>query len=123
MALWEQDFTQVEGWLEKLRAGGVVDLRGYLAARPDEVDTAVGLIRVVHVNEAAMALLEADSPDQLLAGLPPEILTQGVRESFVEQLVAVWNQRPSVETALTSVTLRGNRIDCLLRWSAPPGGR
>lgn len=117
-AMWDQDFSRVEDWLNELRADGVVDLRRYLADRPEDLDLAIGLIRVVDVNQSAVDLLEADSEEQLLAGYPLELLTESIRSAFVEWLVAVWERRASVELEFTGVTLSGRRIDGLLRWHA-----
>ena len=121
IALWEEDFTAVGSWLDALRDGGVGDLRGYLAAHPDQVDHSIGLVRILNANPAAAALIGVQSREQLLGGFPQEALTEDVRQSFVEEFVAIWEQRDRFQFELTGSTFGGDRIDCVLHWAAHRG--
>lgn len=52
IATWFEDFTRVELWMNSLRAQGVTDLQAFLKAHPGEVARALGLIRILDVNQA-----------------------------------------------------------------------
>ncbi len=122
IAMWEEDFTVVDTWMEGLRAKGVVDLREYLEDHPDVLENAIELIQVRNVNEAAVALIEADNVDQLLGGFRAEIRTEGVREVFIDQLETVWDGRDSAAFDFTATTYKGKRIDCVLHIAAGRSG-
>ncbi len=68
VSIWEEDFSDVKTALDALKAQGVTDFRGYLAAHPEFVQQAVEMVRVIDVNEATLRLLEATSKEELLGG-------------------------------------------------------
>jgi signal transduction histidine kinase len=119
VGIWREDFTSVSRWLDELRAGGVTDLRDHLAEHPEDTRTAAALIRIVDVNQAAVDFLEADGRDQLIGGLPVASMTDETTLAIVDQLDAIWHGRSFAEAEVQGLTLKGNRIDAVLRWSAP----
>ncbi len=119
VATWELDFTAVGAWLQGLRQSGVSDLRAHLASRPDLVRDGIELIRIVDVNEAAVALVEARDRDELLLGVPQQMLTGETLNALVDQFVAVWDGRDRTESGIASRTLRGRPIDLIMHWVVP----
>ncbi len=119
VAIWEQDFSGVGAWLDQLQAAGIADLTAHLQNRPDLVREGIDRIRVLDVNDAAVALVEATSKEDLLRGMPAAMLTDETLEAAIEQFAAVWEGRDRVETRVTSRTLRGRRIDLIVHWVAP----
>ncbi len=119
VATWELDFSAVGSWLERLRDQKIHDLREYLRSRPDLVRDGIDLIRVVDVNDAAVALIEATSRDEMLRGIPAPMLTDETLEAVAEQFVAVWEGRDRAESGIASRTLRGRRIDLIMHWVVP----
>lgn len=120
VSIWEEDFTAVKEWLDELRAGGVDDLLDHLDTHPEALEHAAGLIEVRAVNDAAVELLEAEAKDDLLGKLHPETLTPQALESILPQLLAIWNQMDHLVLQVRDGrTLRGNRIEGLLSWTAP----
>ncbi|WP_420145618.1 ATP-binding protein [Sphingobium sp.] len=66
IALWEIDSRRAWTEFEQLRASGLTDIRGYIADRPNLVETAIDNVLVTRVNRAAILLLGADDERQLL---------------------------------------------------------
>ena len=120
VSIWEEDFTEVGSWLDELRDEGVVDLIDYLDDHPEALAHAAGLIKIQAVNDAGVELLEAEGQEYLVGRLHPETLTPQALQSMVPQLMAVWS---SIDHLVLQVrdgrTLRGNRIEGLLSWTAP----
>ena len=120
VSIWEENFTEVGVWLDELRADGIVDLIDYLDGNPDALAHAAGLIEIQAVNDAAVELLEADDQSILVGRLHPETMTPQALQSMIPQLMAVWS---SIDHLVLQVrdgrTLRGNRIEGLLSWTAP----
>ncbi len=121
IALWEEDFSGVASWLDSLRREGVEDLRLYLQQNPAEIDRALGLVNVLNVNPAAAALIEVEDASAMLGRLDPATFTAETRPAFLEQVVAVWAGDSEMTTEVTGATVKGRRIEAMMRWAAPPG--
>jgi PAS domain-containing protein len=65
VATWLEDFTVLHQWMEQLRAQGVTDLSAFLRERPAQVAHALGLIRVLDMNLAAVVQNAAQSKQHL----------------------------------------------------------
>ncbi len=120
-SIWEEDYSKVAKRLDRLRREGVTDLRNYLAQHPEEVEEVFRLIRVTDVNDAAVALIEAESRDQLLGPIDPRTADQETLGAFVDQLVAIWEGKDRLVVDFTGRTTQGRPIDCVLHWSVPLG--
>ncbi|MFV1971724.1 MAG: GAF domain-containing protein, partial [Acidimicrobiia bacterium] len=118
IAMWEEDFSAVGALLDGLRDDGIEDLRTHLTTHPDILDTTIDLIQIRSVNSAAVKLIEADNVEQLLGGFRGDLRTQPVREAFMNQLVAIWDDQESLQLDFTATTYRGARIDCVLHFAA-----
>ncbi|NNF62756.1 MAG: HAMP domain-containing histidine kinase [Acidimicrobiia bacterium] len=117
VALWEEDFSKVASALGELRSRGVTNIRQHLDDHRDEVDRLVGLIRVRHVNEATVAMLEATDAADLLQ---PLVVDDDNAPAFIDQIVAVWDGSPAVVTEVVDgQTLKGRPFSILLHWSVP----
>jgi signal transduction histidine kinase len=97
----------------------VQDLRAHLAQQPEAVRHGVRLIRVLDVNDAAVRLINAPGKEALIGSLLEETVTEETRDSFVEQFVAIWEDRPSASVEVIGSTVDGRRIACELQWAAP----
>jgi len=119
VSIWQEDYSRVGSELASLRERGVEDVRAYLAAHPAEVARLAGLIVVVDVNPAGMALMEAADKEILLGSIRPESFAVDTAGSFVEQFAAIWDDRDSLDIEVRGLTLTGAPIDGVLRWVVP----
>jgi len=120
-SLWEEDYSRVAKRLEELRLQGVTDLRAHLQENPDLVAEMFGLLVVTDVNEAAVALIEAEDRSQLLGSIDPRTADRQMLDSFVDQLEAIWEGEDRLVIDFIGRTIRGRPIDCVLHWSVPSG--
>jgi signal transduction histidine kinase len=119
VAILEEDFTAVARWLDDLRSAGVDDVRGHLSADPEEVRHGISLIAVRRVNSAALRLLGAASSDELEASLRSRYRDGGRLVSFVEQFVAVAEDRRDLVLDVSGVTYEGQPLEAVMHWSVP----
>lgn len=118
VSICEEDFSDVEAWLARVRASGVSDLTLYLQTHAEMVSQAARLVRIHDVNDASYALLKASGLTEMVGGL--HYLFQTAAQSFlVEQLQAVWNGVSEVEQEVSIYTLSGEPIQCVLLWAVP----
>ncbi|MFN3346500.1 MAG: GAF domain-containing protein, partial [Candidatus Bipolaricaulaceae bacterium] len=120
ISLWIEDFSQVKLKLDELRAGGVKDLRAYLAEHPDFLCQTLGLLRVVEVNLATLKLYEVQSPAELLRHLPT-LIPEEVWPLWQEELLAIWEGHREFYGRGINRTARGRKLHIFLGWRVLPG--
>ncbi|MBN1148908.1 MAG: PAS domain S-box protein [Anaerolineales bacterium] len=107
--LWEEDFSEVKRYLDGLRASGVSDLRVYLADHPEALGRCIRLIKVLDVNRATLALLQAESKEALIHGLEA-ILGQEASEVFTNELIALYEGQTRFNAQTTHRSLAGAQL-------------
>ncbi len=119
-SIWQEDYRGTAAVLDRLRAEGVTNLRLHLSDNPDLFDEAVTAIKVTDVNDAGVDLIEATSRADLLGSINPATIDAGTNLAFLEQLMAIWEERSSFYIEFSGLTVKGNPIDCVMHWEAPP---
>ncbi len=92
VAVFEEDFSELQRAFRQLRAAGVVDLGAYLEAQPDQALRLMRLITVVSVNRAAEDLFQVPT-DSLLGPLRVDDEHSRNLEAYVAELTALWDGR------------------------------
>jgi len=88
--VWLVDSRNVSDAFERLRADGVTDITAHLAAHPAELDAILGALRVVEANRAAVSLLRANDPAELMRSIRP--LFAGA-PGLAARVLAAWFER------------------------------
>jgi PAS domain S-box-containing protein len=113
-----EDFSEVKAALNTLRSQGVTDLRGYLDDHPEFVRSAMEMITIQDVNEAAIELYEAENKEQLLASLDNLFLSESF--SIVkDMLVAIMDEKEFFEGEAVNRSLKGKRLNIWIRITIP----
>jgi PAS domain S-box-containing protein len=120
ISLWDEDFSAVKAYLDRLVASGIEDLDAFLSNRPDLIAECARLVRVRDVNRATLRLFEIESKEGLLNGLQ-HIFEEDSLDQFKLQLLAISRGEISLESEVVNRTLKGRRLQCSLRWSVQPG--
>ncbi len=121
ISLWEGDIAELRVFLKSLAQQGVTDIGAHLDAHPELLREAARRIRIVDVNDSAMALAEADDRQQLLGPLADQldlddpVIRADIREGIV--LIATGGTRAAREAKL--VTRAGRTIDIFRLISLP----
>ncbi len=106
VSLWEEDFTEVAAFLERLRGQGVRDFRAHFAGHPDLVAAAVPLVKVRDVNRETLRLFGAGSKEELQGSLA-RVFTENSLRVFEEELIAMAEGRASLAADIEQRTLAG----------------
>lgn len=118
ISIWEEDFTAVGQWLENLRARGIRDLDAHLQSEPQALEHALGLVRLVDVNETTLRLFEIESKEELLDSWG-KWFTEETFRVFSEELTAIWEGRNRIDLECSAETARGRPIHYQMHWVAP----
>ena len=119
ISLMEEDFSEVKRYLDRLRASGVSDLRAYFKEHPDVVEAYAGMVKLLDVNQSALALMEADRKNDLLKGLSL-IFNPESFDAFADELAALAEGKTYYETQAIRRTLKGNLLNVRLSLSLAP---
>lgn len=119
VCLWEEDFSEVKIYVERLRDDGVRDLREYFVDHPEALTRCASLVKVVRVSRATLDLYDAASVEEFRGGLD-RILAEESWDVFAAELLALTEGQTRFEREAVNYTLEGEKKHVLLRLSLPP---
>jgi signal transduction histidine kinase len=108
--IMEQDYTELERWMEALRAQGVTSIREYLGGDIEAIRAVVPMIWIVAANPAAVRAVGLPL-DQLIGPVDPVIVNDGSEPGWLNQLDAVWNRRAVSQASFTASTANAEPYD------------
>jgi PAS domain S-box-containing protein len=120
ISIWEEDFSGVKHRLDDLRQMGLAELGNYIDEHPEFIDECIGQVRVLDFNQATLKLYQADNKEDLLANLDKVFSPDEMRPGFRQELQAIWDGQSELELEGQNLSLQGNVIDILLRWTVLP---
>ncbi len=88
IALWQEDFSEVRRYFEKLRESGVTDFDRYFLDNPDEIEKCARAVKLLDVNRAAIVQHGASNKEELLENLS-RIFTPQALDVFRKELSAL----------------------------------
>jgi signal transduction histidine kinase len=109
-AVMEEDWTKALAYVRSEYTGRPDRIRAFLMAYPAVVQRAVSEAKIVRVNQAAIELLEADGPEDLLGYRDGNKVTDATLQGFVSALVALYEGRSSFEEDIPALTMKGRSI-------------
>jgi HD-GYP domain-containing protein (c-di-GMP phosphodiesterase class II) len=118
VCLWEEDYTEFFKRIQQLRDEGVTNFREYFDQNPDFLINAFACIKILDVNQETVKLYEAESKEELLGSLD-RIYTPELLEVFKEEAIAISNGAKYFESEIPNLTLKGNKIQTLMRITLP----
>jgi signal transduction histidine kinase len=109
-AVMEEDWSEALSYLTSEYTGRPDRVRAFLAAYPAVVRRAVSRSRIIRVNQAAVDLLEANSPADLQGNRDGSRLTEENIGAFAGALAALFEGNPTFAEDIPYTTLKGRRI-------------
>jgi PAS domain-containing protein len=120
VSLWLEDYSGLKVLFEEWRRAGVTSLREYLRADRARIKTCAERSRVVKVNRKTLSLFDAVDTARLLDNIGL-ILRDEMYESYVDELVQLWEGRSEFSSQTVNYTLSGRRLDIELQGRVLPG--
>ncbi len=120
ISLWEEDFSQVKSYLDKIKNEGVQDLESYFSQHPRELDQCLGLIIINGVNRQTLKTFEAADKEALIKGLDSTLVPES-SETMIRELAALGSGATRFEAEMAYQTLKGKQIWGNLVVSIPAG--
>ncbi|MFH1999790.1 MAG: PAS domain S-box protein, partial [Planctomycetota bacterium] len=120
ISLWLEDFSALKVRLDELAESGTTDFKAYFSDRPEALAECAGLIKVLDVNQATLNIFEAESKEELLAGLD-KVLVEEYLWGLIEELIALGEGRRSFQAEIVHQTLNGRKRYFAEQLSIVPG--
>ncbi len=120
ISIWEEDFSQVKTYIDDLRLTGMEDLESYFDDHPEEIIHCASMVKVIDVNQATLDMFEAESKEEILSGLT-RVFTEETHDCFKFNLIAICEGETDLEIEAITRTLKGRRMDNIVKWSVVPG--
>ena len=120
VSIWEEDFSGVKTLLDDLKKEGVADIETYFAQHPETVRQCARLVKIVNVNQAALALHTAATKEELLAGLVNTFTLKSF-ETFRQELISLWHGKTEMIGDAVVKTLTGDPRNVTVYFSVCPG--
>lgn len=115
--MMEQDYTEVEEWMDDLRSQGVGHITEILNTIGD-LRRVVPKIRIVAANPAAVDAVGLGH-EELIGPVDPIIVNEGAEAGWLAQLTAVWEGESIARSSFVAATSEGERYDAESILSAP----
>ncbi|MEW5859037.1 MAG: PAS domain S-box protein, partial [Cyanobacteriota bacterium] len=112
VSIWEEDFTEVKAVIDQLKAQGVEDFCQYFAEHPEFVQQAVGMVRLVNVNQATVRMFGAQDKQEILNSLT-QIFVPETLEVFVGELLAIAQEQTFFEAETILKTIQGELLNVI----------
>lgn len=112
IALCELSAPTVAETFRQLRADGITDIRRYIDLHPGFVDYVIANLRLISVNDAAVRLFGASSPDQLIGRNMTGIITPGC-EVLRRSIEGSFVREPVFQSEMRMRRLDGSPVDTL----------
>lgn len=119
VAILEEDFSLVKAALDDLKAQGIQDFRSFFAENPDFVQQAIGMVKIVDANHAAVQMFGAQNKNELLDSLQKIFVPQTL-EVFVQELLTLVAEQTYFESETILHTLAGEQLNVLFTITFPP---
>ena len=116
--IWEDDYSALMKRIDEIKRSGVEDFDAYLSEHPDFIREAVGLIRILDVNMAAIELMEAEDKAELLQPLD-RFISGGEFSYFAREVAALANGVRHFLHESVLYTTKGSRRDILVSIMLP----
>jgi PAS domain S-box-containing protein len=106
LAMWEEEFYELQSYLNNLKDKGIVNLRDYFINNPNELMACARKIKITNINKAALKLFRAKNKKDLLDNLD-NIFTINLIEVFREAIISLAKGKTEFESESEIKTLDG----------------
>ncbi|MCK5707158.1 MAG: PAS domain S-box protein [Candidatus Aureabacteria bacterium] len=118
ISLWEEDFSELKKYFDKLKEEGIKNFRKYFDDHPEEIKKCVKKIKVENVNKATIEMFKAESKEAFLENLG-EVFTKDSFNGFKEEIIALAEGKKSFEIETENKTLKGDTINVMIKLMIP----
>ena len=110
VAMWLEDFSEVNTELEKLRAEGAADFSAYVEVHPEFLERTLKLVKVLDANQAMLKLYGVKEKTDVLGTLDKLMTSM----NFRDELIAFSEGKSIYEREIQAQNTQGETLNLLL---------
>jgi signal transduction histidine kinase len=110
-------FSTVE---DELKKEGIEDIEDYFKKYPETIVNCAELIKILDVNQATLALYEANTKEDLVTGIR-NVRTPDWHAFFRNELTGLWNGEDFIQKDVMVKTLSGRERNVAIHCNVVPG--
>lgn len=118
--IWEEDYSRIKRFIDGLRRDGIEDFREHFSTHPEHRMACAQLIRIIDINQAVLSDYGFTDKASFLAQAGT-MLQRGPQDIFLEELVAIANDRTEFEMEGPNDLIDGVVRYHYVRWVVAPG--
>jgi len=120
IAIWEEDFSDVRNYIDKLKKTGINDFRLYFDKRADEVFKCASLVKILDVNMEVLNVVKAKSKEEVIKSLPAFFI-EGSFNALKEELIALAEGKMRIDGEIPIKILNGEIRQIFFQLTIVPG--
>lgn len=113
LSLWEQDYSELILYINKLKISVGADIEEYLDNNPGIVKKCSKMIRTLNVNNSSVILYESKEKKDLLLDFE-NIDSQASFDIFKKRIISLYRNEDTIRAETEHSTLKGNKINIRL---------
>lgn len=120
VSLWEEDFSDIKKYIDKLKQKGIKDFKSYFEKYPKEVLKLASMVKVVNINSTTLKLFDAKSKGDFIKGIA-NIFTPSSIEIFKNEIIAFASGETLYKSEGSVKTLKGKEFQMSITVAIPEG--
>jgi PAS domain S-box-containing protein len=120
IALWEEDFSSIKSYFEKLYISSKTNFGEYLDTHPEVIEKCAKMVKIINVNKAALELYGAKEKETLINILPYRLCHEA-GSAFKNELVAIAENRTRISEKIRFTTLSNEQLLLRMTWYVAKG--
>jgi len=113
ISLWEQDYSEIKNYIDKLKNSGINDLRTYFDKNPEEVKKCVSMVKIININQETINLFKANKKEDFFAGLDI-VFAEESFDTFKEQIITFAGGEKRFESEAVNYALNGDKLSIFI---------
>ena len=105
ISMWESDITELRNYISTLKDKGVKDFREYFKSHPEDVADCATMVKPIALNNATLKMFKIKNVKDFWGGLS-QVFTKESYSSYVEELLAIANNKDGFEYSTSVKTLQ-----------------
>jgi len=113
ISLWEQDYSEIKNYIDKLQNSGIDDLRTYFDQNPEEVKKCVSMVKIININQETIRLFKANKKEDFFAGLDI-VFAEESFDIFKDILITFAGGKKRFESEAVNYALNGDKLSIFI---------
>lgn len=119
VSLWEEDFSRIKLYFDKLKKSGITNFRKFFTENPDKITYCLKLIKVLDINPATLKLYDCSDKESIIKNLY-QFLCDESRKLFIEEFAVLADGATFFEGEFCFMSANGKKSHLMVSLNVVP---